>query len=82
MVRSGWGIVMMGVLVLALWVTLLLPRFDRPVRSREDCQAQQKLWDGQIAIIQYVAQNLTGSPVETDLAIEGLREQLGPRPAC
>jgi len=80
--RGRVSVLLIGLLAAALWLSLVLPRYSRPERSSVDCAEQARLWDGQLAIIEYMADNLTGSPVYTQLAVEGLKEQLGPRPAC
>jgi hypothetical protein len=69
------------VLLAVLWAVTLWPRYDH-TDTRKVCAQQQKLWDGQTATVEYVATEITGSPVQTQLAVEGLREQLGPRPVC
>jgi hypothetical protein len=71
-----------AVLAVALWVSLVLPRYLESGPGRGDCEQEQRLYDSQASTIDYIGRELAGPSPRTDLAIESLREELGLRPVC
>lgn len=78
-----WLVILALVVIAVLFVGgVLSTALVNDSRRHENCVSRQELYDGQFAIVEFIAGELHATPAELHMAEADLHQTLGVRPNC